>query len=94
MSEPQCYWRSVGRSVSQSVCLSWCRAPASLCSSHNVRVTMRLTVGQSVSLSVLVSSPGWGSWPDVSSCLKVTVLSMWCALSHEMSGLSFVSHSR
>jgi hypothetical protein len=25
----------------------------------------------------LVSSLGWGSWPDVSSCLKVTVLSMW-----------------
>jgi hypothetical protein len=43
----------------------------------------------SVSLSVLVSIPGWGSWPDVSSCLKVTVLSMWGALSDERSGLSF-----
>jgi hypothetical protein len=28
------------------------------------------------------------------SSLKVTVLSMWGALSHERSGLSFVSHSR
>jgi hypothetical protein len=35
-----------------------------------VKVTLRLTV----SMSVLVSSPGWGSWPDVCSCLKVTVL--------------------
>jgi hypothetical protein len=52
------------------------------------------TEGQSVCLSVLVSSPGWGSWPDVFSCLKVTVLSMWGALSDERSGLSFVSHSR
>jgi predicted RNA-binding Zn-ribbon protein involved in translation (DUF1610 family) len=43
-------------------------------------------------LSVLVSSPDWGSWPDVTSCLKVTVLSMWGALSDERSGLSFVSH--
>jgi hypothetical protein len=49
---------------------------------------------RSVSLPVLVSSPGWGSWPDVSTCLKVTVLSMWGALSDERSGLSFVSHSR
>jgi hypothetical protein len=39
---------------------------------------------RSVSLSVcLVSSPGWGSWPVVSSCLKITVLSMWGALSDE-----------
>jgi hypothetical protein len=45
---------------------------------------------RSVSLSVLVSSPR----PDVSSCLKVTVLSMWGALSDERSGLSFVSDSR
>jgi hypothetical protein len=48
----------------------------------------------SVSLSVLVSRPGWGSWPDVPSCLKVIVLSLWGALSDERSGLSFVSHSR
>jgi hypothetical protein len=29
---------------------------------------------RSVSLSVLVSSPVWGSWPDISYCLTVTVL--------------------
>jgi hypothetical protein len=30
-----------------------------------VEVTLRLTVGQSVSQSVLVSCPIWGSWPDI-----------------------------
>jgi hypothetical protein len=47
---------------------------------------------RSVSLSVLVSSPSWGSWPDVSFYTKVTVQSMWGALSDERSGLSFVSN--
>jgi hypothetical protein len=32
------------------------------------------TDGQSISLSVLVSSLIWGSWPDISYCLTVTVL--------------------
>jgi hypothetical protein len=31
---------------------------------------------QSVSLSILVSSPVWGSWPDISYCLTVNVLSL------------------
>jgi hypothetical protein len=33
-------------------------------------------------------------WPDIHSSLKVTVLSIWGALSDERSGLSFVSHSQ
>jgi hypothetical protein len=37
----------------------------------------------------LVSSPSWGSWPDISFWMKVTVLSMWGALSDERSDLSF-----
>jgi hypothetical protein len=45
---------------------------------------------QSVSQSVLVSSPIWGSWPDIYYCLTVTVVSMWGALSDERTGLSFV----
>jgi hypothetical protein len=51
---------------------------------------------QSVSLSRSVS-PGfvrfgrsWGSWPDITSCLKVSALSMWGAPSDEKTGLSFV----
>jgi hypothetical protein len=32
------------------------------------------TDDQSVSLSVMVSSPVWGSWPDISYCVTVTVL--------------------
>jgi hypothetical protein len=39
---------------------------------------------------VLVSSPVWGSWPDVNYCLTVTVLSISGAPSDERSGLSFV----
>jgi hypothetical protein len=31
---------------------------------------------RSVSLSVLVSSPVWGSWPDINYCLTVLVLSL------------------
>jgi hypothetical protein len=37
---------------------------------------------RSVGQSVLVSSPIWGSWPDINYCLTFTVLSM--------SGLSFI----
>jgi hypothetical protein len=43
-----------------------------------------------VSLSVLVSSSVWGSWPDIFSCLKVTVLFMWGILSDERMCPSFV----
>jgi hypothetical protein len=48
------------------------------------------TDGQSVSQSVLVSSPTWGSWPHISFSLTVTVLSLWGALSDERTDLSFV----
>jgi hypothetical protein len=48
---------------------------------------------RSVSLSVMMSSPVRGSWPDIYSSVKVTVLSIRGALSDERSGLSFVSHS-
>jgi hypothetical protein len=44
---------------------------------------------RSVSRSVLVSSPIWGSWPDINYIEKVTVLSTAGALSDERSGLSF-----
>jgi hypothetical protein len=44
----------------------------------------------SVSQSVLVSSPSWGSWADISSCLTVTVVFIWCALSDDRTGLSVV----
>jgi hypothetical protein len=46
------------------------------------------TDGQSVSQSVFVSSPIWGSWPDIYYCLTVTVLFLWSALSDERTGLS------
>jgi hypothetical protein len=45
------------------------------------------TVGQ----SVLVSSPIWGSWPDINYCLTIIVLSISGAPSDERSGLSFVT---
>jgi hypothetical protein len=38
----------------------------------------------------LVSSPIWGSWPDIYCCVTVTVLLLWDALSKERTGLSFV----
>jgi hypothetical protein len=44
-----------------------------------VKVTLRLTVGQS-----------WGSWPDIYYCLTVTVLFLWGALSNERTSLSSV----
>jgi hypothetical protein len=37
-----------------------------------------------------VSSPIWGSWPDIYYCLTVTVLFLWGALSDERAGLSFI----
>jgi hypothetical protein len=40
--------------------------------------------------SVLVSSHIWGSRTDIYYCLVVTVLFLWCALSDERTGLSFV----
>jgi hypothetical protein len=45
----------------------------------------RRPVGQ----CVLVSSPIWGSWPDINYCVTVTVLSISGAPSDERSGLSF-----
>jgi hypothetical protein len=41
---------------------------------------------------ILVSSSLWNLWPDITFCLKVAVLSLWGALSDEMSSLSLVSH--
>jgi hypothetical protein len=38
------------------------------------------SVSQSVSQSVLVSCPTWGSWPDIYYCLTVTAL-LWGTLS-------------
>jgi hypothetical protein len=49
--------------------------------------TLRLTVIQSVSL---VSSPIWGSWPDIYYSLTVTVLFLWGALSDDRTVLSFI----
>jgi hypothetical protein len=37
-----------------------------------------------------MSSPIWGSWPDIYYCLTVTVLFLWVALSDERTGLSSV----
>jgi hypothetical protein len=51
-----------------------------------VIVTLRLTVSQ----LVLVSSPIWGSWPDIYYWLTVTVLYLWGALSDDRTALSFV----
>jgi hypothetical protein len=48
-----------------------------------------MTVGRSFSQSVLVSSPIWGSWPDIYYCLTVTGFSLWGDLSDERTGLSF-----
>jgi hypothetical protein len=45
----------------------------------------RRPVGQ----CVLVSSPIWGSWPNINYCVTVTVLSISGAPSDERSGLSF-----
>jgi hypothetical protein len=58
----------------------WCAKP------WEVKVTLRLTVSQ----SVLVSSPIWGVWPGIYYCLTVIVLLLWGALSDERTDLSFV----
>jgi hypothetical protein len=50
-----------------------------------VKVTLRLTVSQ----EVLVSSPIWGSWPDISYFWQLRSF-LWGALSDERKGLSFV----
>jgi hypothetical protein len=55
-----------------------------------VKVTLRLTVGQSVSQS-WCRAPIWASWPDIYYCLTITVLLLWGALSDERADLSFVS---
>jgi hypothetical protein len=56
---------------------------------------------RSVGLSLLASSPMWGSKPDFCYCKTVAGLLMWGALSNERTGLSFKiagprqrSHSR
>jgi DNA-binding winged helix-turn-helix (wHTH) protein len=51
-----------------------------------VEVTLRLTVNQSVSQYVELSSPLWDLWPDITfcpkvDCLKVAILSLRGALS-------------
>jgi hypothetical protein len=51
------------------------------------------SVGQSVSQYVLVSSLLWDLWPDITSCLKVAVFSLWGALSDKRMGLQFVVQS-
>jgi hypothetical protein len=42
-----------------------------------VEVTLRLTVGQSVSQYVLVSSPIWDLWTDITSCRKAAIWKLW-----------------
>jgi hypothetical protein len=44
---------------------------------------------RSVSQYVLLSSPLWDLWPDITSCLKVAVLSLWGALSDGRTSLHF-----
>jgi hypothetical protein len=46
------------------------------------------TDGQVVSQSVLISSPIWGSRPDIYYYLTVTILFLWGALSDERADLS------
>jgi hypothetical protein len=52
-----------------------------------VKVTLRLSVSQ----SVLVSSPIWGSLPDNYYCLTITVLFLWGALSDKSESESYVT---
>jgi hypothetical protein len=61
--------------------------PQALGYSSQVKVTLRLTVSQSVSL---VLSPLRGSWPNIYYCLTITVLFLWGALSDERTRLPFV----
>jgi hypothetical protein len=59
------------------------------------QVTLQLTVSQSVSQYVLVSSPIWDFWPEIFFFVffawKLQSCLIWGALSDERSGLSFVS---
>jgi hypothetical protein len=48
------------------------------------------TDGWSVSQSVMVSSPIWGSCPGIYYCLTFMVLFLWGAFSDERTGLSFI----
>jgi hypothetical protein len=60
------------------------------------RVTLRLTVGQSVSMSWCRTNSELVTRHYFSSegfCWKIAFLSVWGALSDEKSGLSFVSQS-
>jgi hypothetical protein len=54
---------------------------------NQFKVTLRLTVSQSVSLGI---EPIRGSWPDTYFSLTITVLFLWGALSDERMGLFFV----
>jgi hypothetical protein len=56
-----------------------------------VKITLRLTVSQSVCLGV---EPRLGLMTRCFFLFEIIVLSMWRNLSDERSGLSFVSHSR
>jgi hypothetical protein len=51
------------------------------------------SVSQSVSQYVLVSSPLWDLRPNITSCTRVAVLSLWSALSDERTGLQFAVQS-
>jgi hypothetical protein len=73
------------RPTVQSASLSWNKAPIWglrpdlyywTVNSVRVRESESHCDWRSVSLSVLVSSPVWGSWPDINYCLTVTVLSL------------------
>jgi hypothetical protein len=62
-----------------------CRFISSIHESKSKSHYDRRSVGQ----CVLVSSPIWGSWPDINYCVTVTVLSISGAPSDGRSGLSF-----
>jgi hypothetical protein len=53
------------------------------------QLTKSLYFRRSVGQSIMVSSPIWGSWPDINYCVTVTVLSISGAPSDDRSGLSF-----
>jgi hypothetical protein len=53
-----------------------------------VKVTLRLTVSQSVSMS-WYRAPLWDLQPDIISCRNVAVLYLWDTLSDERMGLQF-----
>jgi hypothetical protein len=51
------------------------------------------TDGRSISQYVIVSSPLWDLWPDITSCPKVVFFSPWGALSDDRTGLQFAVQS-